>query len=243
MVTAKVIESVVWSASSSMLRVSVVCLAGWALERQGILNAPARKAVAKVCATILLPCLLFSKIAAAVSHNRNFGQWFYLPLWALGHISVGCVTSRLFLHLRQRFMKHSSAAENEYESVGHEMVFMAGPEDGEGVAAEKGEGGGVTLGDPDDLDIDIDRDLDLAAQEAGRGDRWSRNFEFQYRAKKAVGSDHGRVRRQGLRLARHFREAEPIFGFERVEDTVPMMVVDCEETHLFLFKNLKFNPL
>ena len=61
-----------------------------------------RKILAEVCTYGLLPCLLGTKIAFAVSNGGGFGHWFMLPLYSAGHIGLGYALSRAYIAVSRR---------------------------------------------------------------------------------------------------------------------------------------------
>ena len=83
-----------------MLRVLLVILAGVASERAGLLGRDQRKAVAKLSASLFLPCLIVTKVVRTLDAYRgNLTQVFWLPLYCAAHIGLNHVLISLLLAL------------------------------------------------------------------------------------------------------------------------------------------------
>ena len=93
---------IVWAAAGAMIRVLLVAGAGALLTKYELLDSKGRKIMAEVCTYGLLPCLLGTKIAFAVSNGGGFGHWFMLPLWSAGHIGLGFALSRAYIAVSRR---------------------------------------------------------------------------------------------------------------------------------------------
>ena len=92
--------SVFVAAATSMLRVLLVILAGVASERAGLLGRDQRKAVAKLSASLFLPCLIVTKVVRTLDAYRgNLTQVFWLPLYCAAHIGLNHVLISLLLAL------------------------------------------------------------------------------------------------------------------------------------------------
>jgi predicted permease len=81
-------SSVIIVAISAVAQVFVVCAAGGLLARRGVLDGKGRQTLSRLVFELLLPCLLFSKIAASFD-PQEFSKLWILPVTALVYVFSG----------------------------------------------------------------------------------------------------------------------------------------------------------
>jgi hypothetical protein len=99
----------------------------------------------------LLPCMLGTKIAYAISNSPGIGHWFMLPLYSAGHISSGLVIAFTFIAARRAFARAAYAAERRARGGRRRTSTLDNAADGNDEVALSGgavnDGGAGTLAD------------------------------------------------------------------------------------------------
>lgn len=76
----------------SVLKVFLICLAGIWLAQRGLMSAPFRRSLSLVVMTLMLPCLLITKLSQNVN-LENLVKWIGVPCAALAFIVTGFLIS------------------------------------------------------------------------------------------------------------------------------------------------------
>ncbi len=72
----------------SVLKIFLVCLAGTWLARRGLMNAAFRRSLSLAVMTLMLPCLLVTKLSASID-AENLLQWAGIPFCSFVYVLLG----------------------------------------------------------------------------------------------------------------------------------------------------------
>ncbi|KAK9835690.1 hypothetical protein WJX74_005946 [Apatococcus lobatus] len=110
-----------------VVKICLICCIGAVLAHQKILKPPTRQALSQLLFFVFMPCLVFSKLSAAVD-VKNLSTWWPLPANVLMSIvlglAVGYATS-LLLHVPTYLRLHISCA-IAFGNVGNLPLVMVG---------------------------------------------------------------------------------------------------------------------
>ena len=85
------------SNAQALLQVLLIALSGYLLVRYKVFNSGDVKGLSLVIINVLLPCMIFSKIAVNLNPQK-FPLWWVLPLVGIGLIAIGIVFAVLFFY-------------------------------------------------------------------------------------------------------------------------------------------------